>query len=803
MRSLLVGAVISSSLSGAEVELIRRDEPSTRMPRVFREVLPGFPRSIVGKLDEKLWVAYDLSSGRLSHIWTPRGDGAAILIQGISSDGTHGLKGQLNGIYPTPLGRPLFELDPESDPVWLQVNGELAEVELHESRWDDQSWVLTWRYRRKDGSFGYYNEAVGYDVKGDALVRTFSLPVDNQDELSPFEKEVREEGLELTEVEESYPIFRSTGWNFDRGQPAPVREKERGGFNEPLRSLHPGFESLDLTELFGEHVVRVGGMDFLPNGDLLVAAWEPRGGVYRVRNPDADDLSKMEVSVFAEGLHGPLGLLVHDGRVLVAEKHQLTELIDEDGDGRAETHRNLCSNWGVGMNFHQFTFGPLYDDGKFLVALSVNVLAGGATGSDIEKDRGCLIAIDEESHDYEVIAAGLRTPNGIGHGPGGSLLVMDNQGDYKPANPILWIKKGGFYHHLYEPRHPFSEREPTWPAVWLPQGVFGNSISEPLLVKGGPFKDQIIFGDVYYGGLKRAFFEEIGGRLQGGAVRYTGGIRGGSNRIRRAPNGDLFIGVVGSGGNWGRYAKDGLQRLRPVENETFEILKAELKSNGIVIHFTEPLREGLGWSPGDYLGQSYWFKPTSQYGGSPQDAKPLVPLSASVSSDRRSVFLELNDIAPLRHYEISLPQGFISELGHELWAGDLHYTVVNPASEKGEVLPAPDEVESMRTPGLQASHPMHTVYQSLCMGCHSLDGTSVAGPSFKGLASRKRVVMRDGKEVEVETDLDYVLRSIREPQADIVKGFMPTMPELAPVIGEEKVEELARYILGLDTQTAH
>jgi cytochrome c oxidase subunit 2 len=63
------------------------------------------------------------------------------------------------------------------------------------------------------------------------------------------------------------------------------------------------------------------------------------------------------------------------------------------------------------------------------------------------------------------------------------------------------------------------------------------------------------------------------------------------------------------------------------------------------------------------------------------------------------------------------------------------------------------------------------LYTSLgCQGCHSLDGTKGAGPTFKGLAGSK-VKLATGE--TVTADDAYLLESIRDPNKQIVAGFAP------------------------------
>lgn len=58
-----------------------------------------------------------------------------------------------------------------------------------------------------------------------------------------------------------------------------------------------------------------------------------------------------------------------------------------------------------------------------------------------------------------------------------------------------------------------------------------------------------------------------------------------------------------------------------------------------------------------------------------------------------------------------------------------------------------------------------------CITCHSLDGSKVIGPSFKGLYGRKTIVVTDAGDKEIEATDEYIKKSIVDPNVDIVKGF--------------------------------
>jgi cytochrome c oxidase subunit 2 len=58
-----------------------------------------------------------------------------------------------------------------------------------------------------------------------------------------------------------------------------------------------------------------------------------------------------------------------------------------------------------------------------------------------------------------------------------------------------------------------------------------------------------------------------------------------------------------------------------------------------------------------------------------------------------------------------------------------------------------------------------------CFACHSLDGSKLVGPSFKGIWGEEQTVVSGGSERQITVDEEYIRRSIYEPNADVVKGF--------------------------------
>jgi cytochrome c oxidase subunit 2 len=69
-----------------------------------------------------------------------------------------------------------------------------------------------------------------------------------------------------------------------------------------------------------------------------------------------------------------------------------------------------------------------------------------------------------------------------------------------------------------------------------------------------------------------------------------------------------------------------------------------------------------------------------------------------------------------------------------------------------------------------------------CIGCHSLDGAKMTGPTWLGLFGEE-VVLDDG--TTLISDEAYITESILNPKAKEVKGFAPTVMPAYPLTDEE------------------
>jgi Ricin-type beta-trefoil lectin domain/PA14 domain len=467
---------------------------------------------------------------------------------------------------------------------------------------------------------------------------------------------------------------------------APGRKECEGGTDTPgdglpLTGVHPAYTLTNLRPSGFEP--QVTGIDWLPDGRAAITTWggtdNELGEVYLLSNvTGSTSPSQVRTQRIAQGLKEPMGIKYVDGKIYVTEKDGLTELNDTNGDWVADNLRTVAT-WPFGGNFHEFAFGLLYQDGFFYLNLSVAINLGGATTDpQPAPNRGTTIKVNKATGQLSYVAGGLRTPHGIGWGPEGGIFVTDNQGAWLPSSKLLHIKQDRFFNHYMNPDGPFETRPVTQPVLWLPQNEIANSPSNPVQLTQGPFAGQLVFGDVTYGGLQRAHLEKVNGEYQGAVFRMTQGLESGVSRISLGPDGAIYTGGIGAGGNWGQAGKlnFGFQKLAPNGASAFDILAMRAIEGGFELEYTQPLSTQTATGlAGKYLATQWRYQPTASYGGPKIDERALTVASATASADRRKVTVKLSGLLPGHVVHLRSPRPFASETGQSLWSTEAWYTL--------------------------------------------------------------------------------------------------------------------------------
>lgn len=99
-----------------------------------------------------------------------------------------------------------------------------------------------------------------------------------------------------------------------------------------------------------------------------------------------------------------------------------------------------------------------------------------------------------------------------------------------------------------------------------------------------------------------------------------------------------------------------------------------------------------------------------------------------------------------------------------------------------------------KSPEMLENAGLAVMQNNACTGCHSLDGSPLVGPSFKGLFGSKRIVIENGEEKTVVADSNYIKESIMAPDKQVVKGFKPGMMRAySTVIKEDDLKSIIVY----------
>jgi len=437
-------------------------------------------------------------------------------------------------------------------------------------------------------------------------------------------------------------------------------DHSRPGNGQPLDAVHPSWRVTTIHP--ASFQPKVGAMAVHPiDGRLFVSTFDPNQGgfwdpltllggdgkIWALTHTQGDDPEAVTVTEVAAGLSEPLGMKFIAGDLHVAQRNGITRLRDSNGDGYYGSQDNIGGGW-ITDNYHHFHFGLLERDGFAYTTLSTAIHKDypGLSGPN-PPNRGTLVRTNLATGEVSYLAGGLRTPNGLGFGPEGEIFQTDNQGSWMPASRLNHLQPGKFYGHYNTTAGGgspslFADQPPSPPAVWFPHNEIANSPSQPLSIPDGPFAGDLLVGDITLGGINRVSLDKVRGVWQGCIYRFTQGLEGGVNRLAWGPNGTLYVGCIGGGGNWAwNNTQTGLQRLTPLSGNpvTFEIARVTATATGFEIAYTKPVPEEALENPANFIVRQWSYQATADYGGSKIGEQTLAVGSATASADRTRVTL--------------------------------------------------------------------------------------------------------------------------------------------------------------------
>lgn len=420
--------------------------------------------------------------------------------------------------------------------------------------------------------------------------------------------------------------------------------------------------------------LEIGGLAWMPDGRLAVAI--RKGEVWLIENAGSDSKESIQYKRFASGLHEPLGLLADGDDLLVAQRTELTRLVDRNGDDLADEYLTEASGWNVSGAYHGYTYGPVRDgDGRLW--LTTNLDMGDGSDNDAAW-RGWAVTVNSDGT-VTGQAAGMRSPSGLGTNREGDVFYSDQQGTWMPATPIHHLRPGAFYgnptglasqdlpHSRLEIDQPIPEAvlypealetlpELVPPAVWLPYNKVGRSATDLQVIDQngafGPFDGQLLVGEFTNAEINRVFLEKVDGEYQGACFQFLDQFPSAVFRLSFGPDNRLYLGMTNRGWSSLGSKSYGLVRVGWNGRTPFEILEMRAKSDGFELVFTQPVDPTIAENPETYRMSSYTYLYSSAYGGEELDPWNHPIREATLSDDGLSVRLRIDGLRPYYVHEL-------------------------------------------------------------------------------------------------------------------------------------------------------
>lgn len=300
-------------------------------------------------------------------------------------------------------------------------------------------------------------------------------------------------------------------------------------------------------------------------------------------------------------------------------------------------YSNAEQTEGTGRRWHHFNYGLVKGDDGFYYAGTGTQYDNANDRYEQGRDRCAVLKMDLSAGTVQVVAGGLRSPNGWGKGPGGDIFFTDIQGNYRSANAIYHYVPGRYYGMRCDTQNPFGHGKgiaESFPVVSIGQGGsagtdIGYNPAEIVYLTSGPYAGQLLYGDVTFGGIQRVFLEKVANEWQGAVMLFSGGFRAGIGRLKLGADGAIYAGSQSGGpspasGNWcwgggggsnnvGALSADrggscnvqhDFFKLVPKDTVVFDLLSVRARATGFELQFTKKVGPSAG-NPANYTVQ-HW-----------------------------------------------------------------------------------------------------------------------------------------------------------------------------------------------------
>ena len=396
--------------------------------------------------------------------------------------------------------------------------------------------------------------------------------------------------------------------------------------------------------------VRLGGFDFLPDGDVaLMCTWD--GDVWRVDGLRGG--GELRWRRIAAGLFQPLGVKRRGDDIFVTCRDQIALLRDLDGDGETDFVESFNSDHQVTEHFHEFAMGLQADAaGNFYYAKSAR-----HARTALVPHHGTLLKVSADGATTTILANGFRAANGVCLNPDGSFYVTDQEGHWMPMNRVNRVTPGRFYGNMWSHGAPADTSDAAMapPVCWIDK-AFDRSPAELLPVEGAAWSRwagahlNLSYG---VGRLEVFFSEPAGDGFQGAICALplpdfpTGIMRG-----RFHPtSGDLYLSGLSAWATSQTLQEGGFYRLRPTGRAACLPTGWKILPDAVELTFSEPPRSAR--DVGRFTFCRWDLRRSANYGSPRIDERELPVTRVETGPDPRVVRLVIPGLAPAHVVELT------------------------------------------------------------------------------------------------------------------------------------------------------
>jgi hypothetical protein len=300
-------------------------------------------------------------------------------------------------------------------------------------------------------------------------------------------------------------------------------------------------------------------------------------------------------------------------------------------------------------------------------------------GGPVAAHHGCFLKVSKDGKRLEIVATGLRAAAGSGVGPRGEITASDNDGHWGPASRINWVLQGGYYGDPYTAH--WSPLPPDFdpPLCWIHRSIDNSSGGEVWVNSGkwGPFEGHLLHLSYGTCSLFKVLYENVGGRMQGGIVRFPVTFASGVLRGRFHPSDGQFYAAGIRGWSTSGTREGCFQRVRYTGKPVRMVSGMHVRKDAIDLAFSDPVDPATAGDPDSWIAQQWNYRYTGNYGSADysvadpgkQRRDPVDIAGVRVSTDGLKVTLAIPGLQPVQQmlikFRIKAADG--TPLSQEIW----------------------------------------------------------------------------------------------------------------------------------------